>query len=781
MPDSTRLAIARRQLANGVGQNTQRNRVLTLPALAVQIPARLGIALSPSGPSAYAPFARGFVAVAHGAATGKLFDPYTLTVLAASYSLVHAQYASAGFATDHNVPPADTTHWHDTLSFFDAENALYINAEQYPDLLIDPLDLSFSARPYLIPSTTVPSLPYGDATENATNKRVFAVGRADVKSWAFGGTTETLTPTAPRSSNKAMTIGPRTDPATDKAWLGQLYFTAISWYDNGGTWAFSDAEITMLLTSPYLSKVSSAPTVEQPTLTWPAGTPSSHSIDNATTLPSTGITLTGTGELEGTFTYETDLGPAYVVWPWGGIWSQTLPGRITGTDNSTVYATSDASSPIQAGVTLTYTSSNSKTVSVQGTTHNVTAGDVFTPVTESSGSEAILENYSNVLTWTGTAAEGPLDRGVKKVYVNGASISGTNATKTIETQTGAASVKIGTAPLIEMTWSVSRTSGTEAVITAKNNWFDTYLANPYGLVHVSSGLGTPADIWVRTSGGISYYKNPGGSAPAMPQYAKDEITAAVAAFRAAYIGTTLYDVVSSREPYYNGSTTAINTGNSALDWTTTDYILRDTVNGVYITVNGTFSANAVVGGSKARALVVKLKIQTPHHTNETTLYSLSDTPAALFNEKQIGATGRYAVPTPKMRAIFAPLAQAQGDFKGAAYTTAAEETAGATPAHLFRFLLYLRPYDAITSLDADNAANPEVRFIPCNLLEALYMTTFSQEMGVHATRYPVTDTTTYNAIIAGLFTTPTAVHIRDGVDTDWSSALGVSAADLYRT
>ena len=74
-----------------------------------------------------------------------------------------------------------------------------------------------------------------------------------------------------------------------------------------------------------------------------------------------------------------------------------------------------------------------------------------------------------------------------------------------------------------------------------------------------------------------------------------------------------------------------------------------------------------------------------------------------------------------------------------------------------------------------------MRFIPCNLLEALYMTTFSQEMGVHATRYPVTDTTTYNAIIAGLFTTPTAVHVRDGVDTDWTTGLGVAAADLYRT
>ena len=65
--------------------------------------------------------------------------------------------------------------------------------------------------------------PYGNRVLNATQKRVFAVGRETVQSWGGSGAVQTLTPTAPRAEDKAMTIGQRVDPASSRAWLGSCF------------------------------------------------------------------------------------------------------------------------------------------------------------------------------------------------------------------------------------------------------------------------------------------------------------------------------------------------------------------------------------------------------------------------------------------------------------------------------------------------------------------------------------------------------------------------------
>jgi hypothetical protein len=84
----------------------------------------------------------------------------------------------------------------------------------------------------------------------------------------------------------------------------------------------------------------------------------------------------------------------------------------------------------------------------------------------------------------------------------------------------------------------------------------------------------------------------------------------------------------------------------------------------------------------------------------------------------------------------------------------------------------------------ENAAN--VRIVPCNLLEMLYAFVFSQEYGVGATRYPVSSTTRYNAIMDTLFATPARIAIRDGVQGNWPDSFGsdfasISTVSLHRT
>ena len=64
---------------------------------------------------------------------------------------------------------------------------------------------------------------------NATQKRVFAVGRETVQVWGGSGAVQTLTPTAPRAKDKAMTIGQRGLILRRARYdFGQLFFSGWS-------------------------------------------------------------------------------------------------------------------------------------------------------------------------------------------------------------------------------------------------------------------------------------------------------------------------------------------------------------------------------------------------------------------------------------------------------------------------------------------------------------------------------------------------------------------------
>jgi hypothetical protein len=228
---------------------------------------------------------------------------------------------------------------------------------------------------------------------------------------------------------------------------------------------------------------------------------------------------------------------------------------------------------------------------------------------------------------------------------------------------------------------------------------------------------------------------------------------------------------------------SVNLDTSSMSWSSKDFLLYDETNGVYISVEGEF-----VGVDTAATLTVTLKVQTRHHTVTQTLGEYSYTYSQLVQEREIGTTGKYAMPSPQIRAIFAPLFQEQGSFKGAHYVTAEEESNGATPAHLFNFVLYPEPYSSIGTLNATNDEGQAIHFVPCNLLEMLYAFVFSQEYGVaeDGTRYPVTFTSRYNDMMSTLFSSAYRVSVRDGVQGNWSDSLGadfasISTVSLHRT
>ena len=749
---------------------------------------------------------RGFVARASSRSV--LFDPYTLEVLNTDYSPALNTYAVQDFATTWNVPTGDDTHWYDVV-LFDG-TTIKVNAKAMPTLGIT-ANHGYPAIPYVINRETAED-QYGNAERNSIEKRVFAVGRADVKAWGGGGVVETLTPTAPRSENRSMTIGQRTDAAANKAWLGQLYHPAAGW-DAAGEWDFTSAEVTMLLTSTYLVKVDGGANVAMTPPTLSDDGPSSGSVNTSILLPTTEIGLTGAGEVSSTTAFTSNVlgggggvnGGYYARWPWSGTVSKPLQGDIGASYTRTGYSGVVTSSEVQAGVQLDYSASNIKIwdsryeqTSLASQTVAFADADGFTSTAsvEMTGDSSNLywgQHFTSpIVDGLNANPPGPY-RGATEKYVYAGAISGSACTRNYEIQTGEMSVSTLVGDLlIDVSFSRNQSYGPQAQYSAVGGYYASFLAVPYGLIGASSGMGvgntlsmipyvSPStdETWIRRYHGVW---QPGPSNYWQPAEAVDTINAKFSDMRANFIAQTYFSSESSsginRSPnsYYSASINpSVTLDTSSMSWSSKDYILYDDTNGAYISVEGEF-----VGVDTSATLTVTLKVQTRHHTVQQTLGEYSYTYSQLVQEREIGATGKYAMPSPQIRAIFAPLYQEQGSFKGAHYVTAAEEDNGATPAHLFNFLLYLRPYGDIGTINDDNLSSQAVHFVPCNLLEMLYAFVFSQEYGVAESgeRYPVTFTTRYNDMMSTLFSNPVRVAVRDGAQVAWSDVFGPDFASI---
>jgi hypothetical protein len=572
--------------------------------------------------------------------------------------------------------------------------------------------MRFQAIPYCINRNDA-SDQYGNAERNQTEKRVFAVGRADVKAWGGAGATETLTPTDPRTEDRCLTIGQRVDYATDKAWLGQLYYPATGW-DGTGEWYFTGAAVTMLLTAPYLSKVASNANVAMspPTLV-SAGT-SSGSISTDVTLPDTPVGMTGVAELRQDTPYDGSRGATVVVWGFDTQISRPLQGERAGSYSRLTYTGSQSSTETQAGVALDYSGSNTKYWDSRSEHYTIQAQ--WVPMADAPTSTYTYMGMGATTTDIFYAVP-PGDihprRNKTERYVSGGGhYPDSYHSRDYEVQTAAFSVSTPLFDLVSVSIYRESSSGQLVELSPNMTYYPPYFAPYY---YHETGMGAAGRVELNYDYnpgsdtfpvGDTYKQNPSPPPNQLPAVIA-EVEALRTAMRDAHMAAIYYDDESSsgytERPYGGGSfyyasvNPSVDLLSQTLEWSTKDLILHDTTNDVYISIDGAFS-----GIDTAATLTVTLTVQTRHHTNTVTLAQRNYTYTELLLESEIGTTGKYAVPSPQIRAIFAPLYQEQGSFNGAHYVTQDEEGNGATPFHGFDFLLYLRSYGDIGTLNAEN-------------------------------------------------------------------------------
>ena len=732
-------------------------------------------------------YRRGFVAVVPGATTGTLFNPYTLAVVQHGFKPAGALYYVLDYATSWNVSPSDTTNWRDVIVF--DGNKILINGLRMAPPLQDLAGVPAGGIPYFI-NTGLSGGQYG----RPQDRRTFAVARELVKSWASSGITETLTPTTPRTDEKALTIGPAIVRSTHKAWLGQMYYTGTSATDDAGTWAFSQREVNMMLASPFLSGTNSSASVDMsPPALASAGTDTT-ARGTPITLPSTPIALKSNDAR----IVQSNQNLRIIYWYWDSTFSSPLQAQEYGNNTRLTYSGSGSASVTQAGVTLDFTCSNVKTwdersIGLIMDNQYVTIADSGQYATYTALS---LDADATNLIWNDTYA--PL-RGVQNVWVDDYLISppGTNPTRYYENQTISATVEAaGAILLISVSASSNTSSGGAWNVTPNATHYNAHMGQPstypgqtfgmgiYGRLELNAKYYPASDIIPVND----YYKQNPSPPPKQLPAVLAEIEAEFDAKAAEYQTQTYYDCENSNgDSRYNFYTTAVNPSVSrsskSLTWQTRDFILCDEENGVYISIVGDFS-----GQDTDATLTVSLVIETRHDTTTIQVLTRDYTYTDLLPEYEIGTTGKYAVPSPQVRAMFAPLHREQGSFKGAHYVTLDEETAGADPAHLFSLQLVLHSFSDMGQVNELNTTDAGVHFVPVNLLEMLYCFVFSQDYGVGAStsqRYPVTFSARYNDLMANLFGVTINITVRDGVETPWthslhSSFVGVHGASLHR-
>jgi len=739
--------------------------------------------------------ARGFVAkVPTGRAV--LFNPYTLTVLNSDYKPAGKHYTVQDFATTWGVPAGDTTHWHDVVL---ADGSVKINAKIY-----SPFGsfgtLSETAIPHII-NRTDDYDQYGNVELNLMQKRYFEVERESVKTWGGAGSVSLLTPQAPITDaiRRAMTVGPRVDFPTDTAWLAEFYSSSVIWDDPGASWLYSTAAVQMLLTSAYLVKTSSTANVDMPVASLANAGSSSFSGVFNTPLPAAEVCLYGPGEW-GTvipYVHSSYSGFYRVNFPWRGIVYKSPAGEKYGTVSRLTYTGSTSVSQIMAGVEINHSASNTKVWDSRTEQLRVKAQDIPLDTAHDYNIVETKLDATDVEILAIDPSTIPPTRGRTAVWMVSQSIPGGAVARDYEDQTCSATVTADGESVVYLSLSRNKSWGAYATAVPATGFYASDLANPYGAIGNTAGAGvfSTVKIYAYYDGGSSItpindiYKQIGYGVQA-PE-ATEEINAKYREIGAAFVGQTVYDNENSNgltlHQLYSGVTVANKTlDDRTLEWSTVDHVLHDRQNGVFLTVEGHFSGSQAYAANGSATLTVTLKVKTRYNTYVQTLESFSFTYGELLPEKDLGS-GKYAVPSPQIRAIFTPLYREQGSFKGAHYVTAAEELAGALPFHGFNFLLRLTSYDAVGSVNTLNKGET-VYLVPCNLLEMLYATVFSSEFGVadDGSRYPVTRTASYNAVMNSLFTNAYRVAVRDGVAGNWTDVFGsdfaeTSTISLHRT
>ncbi len=747
-------------------------------------------------------YPRGFVAKAHNG-RAILFDPYTLTILITPYLPAVNEYTVLDFATDWNVPPADTTNWHDVCLFDGTTSKIIkINNLAMPSLGIT-ADHGYLAIPYVI-NRNDNSDQYGNAIRNETEKRVFAIGRDQATSWGGAGVNVTLEPDEPRTATvrTSLTIGQRLDFSDDSAQIGQLYFpeTAFSWDDDTTEWYFTSAHVQMLLASAYLVKTQgNANVVMSPPpfadLGYVTGTKQSGVSFGPTDIGASGpsyhispSTYAG-GGTEGLIRYGMD---------------QTVKGSITGYFATNYYGYhyggSVSETETVAGVTVEYTGFHDWRNDTRGNYYGYPAQ--YLPFDGDTSNEIWLLNADAIhLFWgiTDTGSDPSTTspyRGIPGRTLSGRTFSSTHiGSGTI--QEGNFSVTANGRDIIVIDYLLDEYSG-EGMTWAPNlSYYQPYFRQD---IWSSFGWGFAAEARYGNynEGGVSnvsnYKRIAGVQAPdviAEIEGKWDEAKAALLAQRYydCEASSGFYDrTTASNDFYIFTKIPSVTTISKTLTWETHDFILHDETNGVYIEIVGRYAGSSSETNNVGSVdLTIHLEIETRYDQTSILLKTYTFGTVGFPAPIEL-LTSIYGISPPKVRGIFAPLHQTQGSFKGGHYVELSEENNGSLPAHLFNFILRLLPYSSIDTANELDDTTDVVYFIPCNLLEMLYAIVFSHEFGVSpsSARYPVTFPVRFTDIMTTLFAERFRIAVRDGVEGGWSDVFGADFAatgeiTLHRT
>jgi hypothetical protein len=755
-----------------------------------------------------APLLRGFVAQIPGG-RAVLFDPLTLDILNQRYTPAGKPYEVQWFATTWGVPDGVDTYRCDVVLF--DYRTIKVNATPMPLLRIDLADHGFPAIPHLIAHTDSDSR-YGNFEDNGTKKRVFAVGRYAVKSWGGEGVVETLMPELAREEKRAVTAGPRihkTTPLVHDAYLGQIYHTDKGW-DGPDEWLYSSDKVSMLLTGQYLIKMSAEDAfVALPRPDLEVGEDETGVQDYEFTFDTpTPIALIGTAVVSYLHWHHDPRPPDPRIemrWPWTGVHiTDQMKGVYRSNYTRETYAAGSADlsvGPHQLGEEIEYFVSNDKHYGVsneaiyqKGQSLYVGNGHTRTTVALTLSGGRDDSTRKPVPFWGkstkepdpeheyGWAGEGST-RGINRVDVTERKITGSDVTGVLRDSQGVrGSVMVGEKELVLFEFGKEYSKGAQAHTQGDQDYYDNrFTPGPidpetevelypagWGDIYYYAGVG-----WGWASFfNASLFVYPGGLCPYLDYYEEslevppDEKKDPDVWFWQPVLDTFLPQTLIMNEGLGAGIydrayyiTTSIDYDvtkiSSKLLWKTRDFILYDKINRVYVSVDAELKGSSSNDEPGLVALKVKITIETRYMRKESAIAEFSWWYDPLFVETEIpGSGGRTAIPTPQIRAMFAPMYQEQGSFKGAHYVTMEEEANGAEPFHGFNFIVYLRMYEDIDYFDSDNTG-PDVHFVPFNLLEMLHAYVFSNQYGASTTsRYPIDFPLRYAQLQQHLFNIP---------------------------
>lgn len=222
---------------------------------------------------------------------------------------------------------------------------------------------------------------------------------------------------------------------------------------------------------------------------------------------------------------------------------------------------------------------------------------------------------------------------------------------------------------------------------------------------------------------------------------------------------------------------------SSISFSTNDYFLYDTENGVYGCISGSFSANEETGNGCTATLTVTLSITTPQSSYSKQLCSLTLPMSDILPliSESTGLVADY-LPTPAYSCMFAPKIQTQGCFHGIAYTTAYERQAGAIPHFLANFKLSLCGHNGGNEDSEDSGTGNSLVVMPGHLIEMLHCYVYSSSYGMDPDySYPVHRVATYNTIQKGLFEKSWVVHLHNNDQGNWTGNVDLANFNLTTT